>query len=315
MNKIKVAIALATFKHEEFISTAIEGILSQKTDFNFCAYIGDDASPDKTQEICQHYADKFPDKIKFLPRKKNNIIENSKAIYSACMTSEANYIALLDGDDFWMDPLKLQKQVDFLEANTEFSMCFTNHSKIDDAKHQMNYCVPAEFARNLSHEDVLANNYFIATATVLFKKGSVPSPLPKAFFESPNGDHMLYCYATQNGNAAFLDFSSATYRIHGNGTWTSQSTTRKYWAMYQTFLIKCEIFTSASEQKALKRNLTKILQNLSWAYFEMPKAEQLKFILKSLIISIRFGVFKKWLSINSELISLFLKNKMKLKIS
>jgi len=314
VSSIKVAIALATFKHEKFISIAVDGVLNQKTNFGFCAFIGDDASTDNTPSICKAYSDKYPNKITFIPRTENNMRENSKAIYAACLNSEAQYIALLDGDDYWTDENKLQKQLEFLESNPDFSMCFTNHKTVNQNGKIINeISVGPAHAKNISHEEILSNNYFISTASVLIRRSSLPIHLPPAYFNAPNGDYLIYALSTIHGSAAYININAVAYRVHDSGIWTSRNSTQKYWAMYRTFLVAKKIFTNESEKKALKQNLAKILKNLAWAYLELPKSEQLKFIGRSFFISIRFGVFKTWMEINSGLLSLFLKNKLKLK--
>lgn len=134
MNKSnpRVSVCVVTYNHVSFIEQCLESILIQQTDFPFEIILGEDESSDGTRAICKEYAEKFPDKIRlFLRSRKDviyingnptgryNFIENLKA-------AKGKYIALLEGDDYWTDPLKLQKQVDFMEKNEE---CFLiNHA-------------------------------------------------------------------------------------------------------------------------------------------------------------------------------------------
>ncbi len=227
---------------------------------------------------------------------------------------QSKYIALLDGDDFWTDENKLQQQVDFLEKQDEFALCYTKHKTVNGAGLSITDDIPhqGQFG-NYNHKSILSNEYFIGTSSVVFRKASLPNPLPIEFSRIANGDYFLYSMLTRNGAAAKLDFESTAYRMHNTGEWTRRRTEQKYWTMFQTFLMANRVFKTVEEQEALKQNLVKILQQLSWAYLELPKPEQLKFIVRSFFISIRFGVFKTWMEINSGLLSLFLKNKLKLK--
>lgn len=122
-----VSVCVLTFQHAPFIEKCLDGILMQKTDFPIEILLGEDASTDGTREICIEYAKKHPDKIRlFLHHRENNIkiTEAPSAVFNfmySKFSSKGKYIALCDGDDYWTDPYKLQKQVDFLEANKAYS--------------------------------------------------------------------------------------------------------------------------------------------------------------------------------------------------
>ena len=123
-----VSVHMITYNHEPYIRQAIEGVMMQKTDFEFELVIGEDASQDKTREICFEYQKKYPDKIRVLwwhenLRKVNHPGGgNSRRVYARC---RGEFIALCEGDDYWIDPLKLQKQVDVMRKNPSVGFCFT----------------------------------------------------------------------------------------------------------------------------------------------------------------------------------------------
>lgn len=124
-----VSVQMCTYNHEPYIRQAIEGVMMQKTDFEFELVIGEDASTDKTREICFEYQTKYPDKIRVLwwhenLRKVNHPAGyNSKRVMAHC---RGEFIALCEGDDYWIDPLKLQKQVDVMRQHLNVGLCFTN---------------------------------------------------------------------------------------------------------------------------------------------------------------------------------------------
>jgi len=118
---------MITYNHERYISEAIDGILMQECDFEYELVIGEDYSTDNTRKICEQYAAKYPNKIKLL-QSVNNWGMNSNFIRTV-KECNSKYIALCEGDDYWTDPLKLQKQVDFLEKNKEYSLCFHRAKK------------------------------------------------------------------------------------------------------------------------------------------------------------------------------------------
>lgn len=124
MNKSLVSACIITFNHETFIKDCIEGALNQKIGYPYEIIIGEDFSTDKTKEICLVYAQMFPEKIKLICNPQNlGMNGNWVKSLSSCT---GKYIAICEGDDFWIDPLKLQKQVDFLEQHNEYVLSFHN---------------------------------------------------------------------------------------------------------------------------------------------------------------------------------------------
>ena len=124
----KVSAIIITYNHVRFIAQAIESVLLQEVDFPVEIIIGDDCSTDGTRELVKAYAEKYPNVIRaLLPAHNLGMGKNFRALYTAC---NGEFIALMDGDDYWSDPRKLQKQVAFMEHNPEFSMCGTAVSDV-----------------------------------------------------------------------------------------------------------------------------------------------------------------------------------------
>lgn len=141
-NKPMVSVCVQTYKHASFIKECLDGILMQKTDFSFEILLGEDGSTDGTREICMEYAEKYPDKIRlFLHHRENNIKINGNPtgrfnfLYNL-YTAKGKYIALCEGDDYWTDPLKLQKQVDFLERNEKIGIVHTKYEIFHEVKNE-----------------------------------------------------------------------------------------------------------------------------------------------------------------------------------
>src|SRR5690554_1887156 len=119
---IMVSVVMPTYNHEKYIRQAIEGVLMQISDFLFELIIVEDCSTDNTKNIALEYASQYPGKINVLTSEKNLGI--TKNYLRSVEGINGKYIAVCEGDDYWTDPLKLQKQVDFMEANPDCSMCF-----------------------------------------------------------------------------------------------------------------------------------------------------------------------------------------------
>lgn len=124
MNMPLLSVCLITYNHENYIRQAIEGVLMQKVDFEWELIIAEDCSTDSTRAILLEYKEKYPDFIKLILQKKN--VGPGKNFLDLIETPKSKYIAYFEGDDYWTDPLKLQKQVDILEANKNIGLVYTN---------------------------------------------------------------------------------------------------------------------------------------------------------------------------------------------
>jgi glycosyltransferase involved in cell wall biosynthesis len=130
MDNVTLSIHMIAYNHGDFIAKAIESVLMQQTQFSYQLVIGEDCSTDTTLKICKEFKNKYPDRIKLLPSDKNyGMMDNFIRTMKACT---GKYIAICEGDDYWTDPLKLQKQVDILEANDNIGLVYTNYSIVDE---------------------------------------------------------------------------------------------------------------------------------------------------------------------------------------
>ena len=131
MKDPKLSVILITYNHEKYIEKALDSVLSQVTDFPFEIVIGDDCSPDDTKNIIREDRDKYPDIIRIVHREKNTG-RPTLNVYETTMKCRGDYLAYLEGDDYWTDSDKLQKQMDFLNEHPEYIACTHSHKMIDD---------------------------------------------------------------------------------------------------------------------------------------------------------------------------------------
>lgn len=131
MKKPKLSVILITYNHEKYIEKALDSVLSQETDFPFEIVVGEDCSTDDTKNIVKKYVSKYPEKIRLIDRDKNTG-RPTLNVYETTMQCKGEYLAYLEGDDYWTDTRKLQKQVDFLETHPEYIACTHTHKMIDD---------------------------------------------------------------------------------------------------------------------------------------------------------------------------------------
>jgi glycosyltransferase involved in cell wall biosynthesis len=213
MNPV-VSICCTTYNHERFIGQALDGFLMQRTSFPFEIIIHDDCSTDGTADIIREYQDRHPDLINAILQTENQYSKGTK-IYATYVWPKATgqYIAMCEGDDYWTDPLKLQKQVDFLEAHPECSMCFHEAYDLwpDGRKVEYVRSRQTDIKPFYGLEDVVAH-HFIPTASMVFRNGLISE-----FPQVTAGDWMLHVMLAEKGALAFLDENWSIRRIHPGG--------------------------------------------------------------------------------------------------
>lgn len=233
ISKPLLSVLLLTYNHEKWIAQSIEGALNQKTNFSIEILIGDDCSTDNTRKIVKEYEEKYPNKVKAFLHEKNLGPPLSPGKYNYIYTikaSKGKYIALCEGDDYWTDPYKLQKQVDFLEKNSNFVGCSHNTELYYEKENKRENLIQSE---QVSGENSIINlidgsAYFHSSSYVwrnIFING-----FPKAYYyNSPLiGDWFLSMLYAQYGKIHYIDQVMSCYRITGEGIWTKLNKHQKY---------------------------------------------------------------------------------------
>jgi glycosyltransferase involved in cell wall biosynthesis len=185
---MKVSVLLITYNHERYIAEAIDSVLMQEVSFDYEIIIGEDCSIDATRDIVTGYSSRFPDKIRLVLSEKNaGECSNIARTLRAC---RGEYIAMLDGDDYWTSPRKLQKQVDFLENNPEFTIYCHNAISIYEDGSREAYMFNPDCQKEISTIDDLWTGNFIATCTAMLRREPV-SHLPAWYCDLKWGDWPL----------------------------------------------------------------------------------------------------------------------------
>lgn len=222
----KVSVLIQTYNHKEFIEKCIDGVLHQKTNFDYEIILGEDESNDGTREICKQYAQNYPDKIRlFLHHRENNFKINKKPsgrfvkIHSI-FHAKAKYIALCDGDDYWTDPCKLQKQVDFLERNSDFSMCVHNAWIENHSDGTKKLFREKKLKETLRVRDIILIPWFSPTASFLFRRENFIFPN----WDNVNGDMQILFV---NATLGLIHYDSTPMSVYNLFTSGSMSSERK----------------------------------------------------------------------------------------
>jgi glycosyltransferase involved in cell wall biosynthesis len=212
-NPLKASVWMITYNHEKYISQAIESALSQVTNFSFELVIGEDCSKDNTRAICLSYQERYPHLIKLLDNKTNvGIHKNLILTLEAC---KGQYVAMLEGDDYWTDKNKLQKQIDFLDANPDFVMCYQKTLQIDEINGSKKITNESDKAIT-GIEEILSRGWFMRTGSLAFRNGLL-GEFPRWYFEYTSTDYMLHILIAQHGKIGFLNEVTSVYRRHEGG--------------------------------------------------------------------------------------------------
>ena len=216
----KLIVCINAYNHEKFISKAIESALMQDVNFNYLIYIHDDASTDGTQKIIKKYAEKYPGIIKTFFQKENQFSKGiSPFVRDMLPRMKSKYIAGLDGDDYWTDKSKLQKQYDILESNENCMLVHHNSFKIfaSDQKKELYH---KKIIGTLGFEDILKQNKIIFSS-VVFRNINLDNFIIAAS-TTLFTDRPLWIYLLKHGHAFYMNENFSNYLIHDKGIDSSE---------------------------------------------------------------------------------------------
>lgn len=217
---VLISVSMPTYGQEKFLSEAILGILSQEVNYSIELIVSDDCSPDNTESVVKNIIKTHPNGnwIKYIRH-----TQNKGAIPNFAWTlsqAKGKYIAICEGDDYWTDPLKLQKQVDFLEKNEDCVLCFHKVKILKPTGEFVDDFI-TKIPENFELRETLAKKLnYIHTPSVLFRNVIQNEVDTMEFKNSPIGDYFLYMMLTKYGKIGYLEDSMAVYR-YGVGIFSS----------------------------------------------------------------------------------------------
>lgn len=274
-SNILISVIIITYAHEKYIQEAIEGVLLQKYNGTIELIIANDNSPDTTDEVIKKVIKKTPQQIKV----KYTNHEINKGMMPnfiwALQQAKGKYIALCEGDDYWTDPLKLQKQVDFLELNLNYSIHSGNAYLLKKDELNMELLVKEERKSTYNFNDFVHTNHLI-TCTVMFRNKNIV--FPEFYKNLKYGDWFMYLLLLENGSQAYyLNECLSVYRVHPGGVFNSQSEIEQIKNKIEYLSTICEYFN-------LKKNYKTISQEYNSLFFRLFKTY---FIQKNYFMSIK----------------------------
>ncbi len=237
---IKVSISCITYNHEPYIRQCLNGFIMQKTTFAYEVLIHDDASTDSTADIIREYEEKYPDLIKPIYETENQWIKGKRG--SAMFNfprARGEYIALCEGDDYWTDPYKLQKQVDIMERHEEYSICCHDYKVVDVMSQTLKNGIGLVESEISLDDFIKKGSLLIQTLTVLFRKSRFCGEEFSKYSHSK--DITLFYHLLKKGKAYIIPDIMSCYRIHDDGIYSSISYSEKLLQDLKTKLAISEV--------------------------------------------------------------------------
>lgn len=222
--EVLVSITSLAYNQEKYIRKTLEGFVSQKTDFPFEILIHDDASTDGTAAIIREFEERYPDLMRPVYQTENQYSKGVKVGVELRRRARGKYIAFCEGDDYWTDPEKLQRQVDYMEAHPECSLCVHATRIIDEAGN------PTGGAFRLADHDldfdanevILSGGGMFQTNSMLARREYMDN-YPPFYYHSPVGDYPLQIYMGMRGKIHYIDRFMSDYRWQSNGSWSAKT--------------------------------------------------------------------------------------------
>lgn len=260
--QIMVSITCITYNHESYISDAIESFLMQKTDFNYEILIHDDASTDNTPVIIKNYQNKYPDLIKPIFQTENQYSQGIDVDEIVSKTAKGKYIAICEGDDYWTDQYKLQKQVGYMEMHPECSLCVHAAYIVNVMRKRKEQVRPSKMSKTFSTEEVIkGGGGLFATNSIVYPR-KFDADKPMFYRIAPVGDYPLVVLLALKGTVYFIDEFMSAYRVGVSNSWTDREMASlrqrvKHFEKISEMLDELNRFTEYRHNNAIKETKEK----------------------------------------------------------
>jgi glycosyltransferase involved in cell wall biosynthesis len=265
-----LSVCLITYNHINYIREAIESVWMQEINFSWEFIIADDYSIDGTREIVFKYKEKYPELIRIIPREKN--VGAAKNWIELLTPAKGKYIAYFEGDDYWIDPNKLQKQIDFLEANPKY-VCHCHNALIIEKNKPEKFYNNNKIDKVLTTDDIVTT-LSIPTGSVVFRNCLRPFP---SYLKKFPLDIILYFALSKFGDFYQSTEVMSVYRIHEGGIWSEQSPLKK---LNENIKIKRFYLNEMSLNQIQKRMVKQSIVNV--------KLNRLKFFANTQFLSYNY---------------------------
>ena len=221
---MEVSVLLTTYNHEKYIAQALDSVLMQETDFDYQIVVLEDCSTDATRDIVKAYHKQYPDRIRLSLAQRNQ--HSNERFADEFQAAPSPYLAMLDGDDYWTSPKKLQMQANFLQSHPECAICFHNVLRMYQDEDRAPLLYNSAEQKPISEIEDLWQHCFIGGCTPMLRKDAIGT-LPDWYNNLPCGDWPLFLLAAERGKIGYIDEVLGVYRIHKGGVWSKLDNTQR----------------------------------------------------------------------------------------
>lgn len=260
---IYVSICSITYNHAPYIRQCLEGMLMQRANFDFEIIINDDCSTDGTTEIIQEYVKNYPDIVRPVFHEENLYRKGQKGFFSEFVFPKARgkYIALCEGDDYWTDPYKLQKQVDFLEKHPDYVMCSHRFSKYWQESDVWEEDADKDFkGADYDLQNLIGGKWLTQTLTVMFRRSVLDLHQYERYGMSI--DMILFYELLKQGKGYCFPEVMGVYRYHNGGVWSEVSQNRRQLIEFKTRLAIYNVERSDAAAKFILYQFAKAMSRV-----------------------------------------------------
>lgn len=289
LENVMVTIHCITYNHENFIADAIDSFLKQQTNFNFEIIIHDDASTDRTADIIREYQKQYPNLIKPIYQIENKYSKGESVGDFIIQRAKGKYIALCEGDDYWIDPFKLQKQVDYMEENPQCSLCVhAGHVVSASEKNLMWNSRPNKGSKFFTVDEVIEGGGDLFLTNSMLYPTKLAKDKPDFFEKVSVGDYPLTINLSLLGSVYYMDEFMSAYRVGHSGSWTATNFSKidkmtKHFREIEQMLDEINQYTNFQYEEAIIRRKCRdqfFLLLKEGKFKEMKKKEYKHFYLE-----------------------------------
>lgn len=292
---MKVSVYCLVYNHERYLHTALQGFVNQKTDFSYEVFVHDDASTDNSKSIIEKYAQEYPEIIKPIYQQENMYSKGIDIFATFILPKmSGEYIAICEGDDYWTEPQKLQRQVDFLDKHPDYVACVHNTTAINMRTHKEKLIHSQLEEGDISFADaVYGNGHSYHTSSLMYRIQYATMEMPDYFTIAKKvgvGDYPLAIFLTSSGKVRFLNHNMSIYRLGTENSWTRRTCTNQ-----------CE---NAYMHQVIADMLEEVNRHTNYEYNEILKEEIMRrkffcLLLEERYRELRKDPYRSWISSKS----------------